>query len=159
VKFRECLWIGLVAALLAHWAQQPSSPAPAPSPTPAPAPDVVAPPATPDGIPVSFDGCYAIIVEETGERPLWLRDLVASPDVRGYLNAHCAGGSKGWRQWDGDGFHLENAPPVLRELMQIPRPALPCLVIANHRKAAAIPLAKDLTPAAFIELCKPWGGP
>lgn len=92
------------------------------------APSPIAP-----GVPVTFAGSFALILDESGERTEALADATANPDIRGKLNALVGDGN--WRYWDADAY-TEHAPKELAELLTIGAPAAPCLVVARKRRAA-----------------------
>lgn len=137
-----------IGELLASVVRELDAPGPAPGPTPVePGP----------GTPVSFDGLHVIIVEESDAKTLWLYDMVASAAVQTYLDTKCAGGKAGWRRWDQN-TPTTNVPPNLKELFALPKPSVPCVIIANNKRANVLPLTKDTTDTAFLSLLKQHGG-
>jgi hypothetical protein len=121
------------------------------------------PPVTPDqpttpGTPVSFDGFHAIFLREDQNPSLWFGQLMADRGLQEYLSTHCAGGPAGWRQWDDD-VPLANVPANFRELMNLPRASVPCVVVAANKGAVVLPLSETTTAAGLIETLKQFGGP
>jgi len=92
-----------------------------------------APVAPVPGVPVSFAGSYALILDESGERTEALADATANPKNRARLDSLVGQGH--WRYWDADAI-TGNAPSQLAELLKIGKPAAPCLVIARNNRAA-----------------------
>jgi hypothetical protein len=156
VKFQNSLIAALIAAILTFHVTKPDTPVDPNRPV-----DPVVTPVDPNapGTPVSFDGFRVIVLEESGDRSRDLASrLVASPGVSGYLNSHCDGGAQGWRRWDVE-VETANVPAAFRELMAVPRPAPPCVVIASKKRAVALPISTSTTAESFVEMLKPYGGP
>jgi hypothetical protein len=126
-----------------------------------PAPPTPTPP-TPTPSPIPGDGLRVLIVYESAELsklPPAQATVLYSPEVRGYLDTHCAKGPDGktpeWRVWD------QNVPTgaeakAWQDAMARKRDRLPWLVVGNGKAGFEGPL--PATVDETLMLLKLYGG-
>lgn len=130
----------LALAVVTHY-QGCQGPAPAPEPpAPQPVPPAPAPPA-----PIPLAGLRVLVVYDSkgeAEYPAPQREVLYALGVREYLDAKCAPGPDGlreWRIWPASTDPRGEAP-WLRDAFARPRQSLPWLVVSNGRAGFEGPL-------------------
>lgn len=109
-------------------------------------------------VPIEADGFRVLIVEDIAARsklPQSQKIIFSSPDVRDYLEKHCA--KDGYRILP-DGTNMEDADPSWQKAMKLERKSLPWIVVSAPPKGGTSePLPKDVD--STLALLKKWGGP
>ena len=108
---------------------------------------------SPEPAPIHAPGLRVLIVEESSEReklPREQLELLASRDVRKWLDEHCAMGSDGktpeWRIFDPDA-NLAKESTIWREAIKIHGEILPRIVVSNGKRGFVGPLPANTAEA------------
>lgn len=90
--------------------------------------------------------------------PKGQQDILASPTLRNWLDAHCAKDADGDPEWriEPDSVSFTPAEPIWQKLMGVPRQSSPWLVVADGRHGASQPLPAD--EQALMTVLSPFGG-
>lgn len=118
----------------------------------------VTPPVTPPVTPV---GPISVLIVEDNEArfllPQWQRDLMSSPEIRGYVATHGAKTTDGVTpdfRILGIGQNVENEHAFWREGMARTVPKTPWVIITNGKAGTEGPL-----PPNLLDEMKKYGGP
>lgn len=90
--------------------------------------------------------------------PKGQQDIIASPTLRNWLDAHCAKDADGDAEWriEPDSVTFTAAEPIWQKLMAVPRQQSPWLVVSDGRHGASQPLPAD--EQSLMAVLSPFGG-